>query len=287
MDWLVDMGIRIDDPSLPGILSFIHGTQEEAIDEFFCSLVDNETALESFCNGWKDGRVPVPVPVVYKLLRTAAFRRPTEPTKKLLSDIVEDAIGDWKSSRYRNECGEVMRVLTTWCICKSLGNTPSHYVRCLLLEQLKTSGNVLQAAEEYDAHVMSYVLADIKNYYRTWPALSPRDVLDAASVELRRWLGDEDVSGEPVFCPVETALIAQMTLDRYIKDQDEVELVLQKYPRMSIEAMVEGIYQLGKQDIVKFGRLMQLLENPKFKEYRGLVDQKVQRLEGKIIQCNE
>jgi len=146
-----------------------------------------------------------------------------------------------------------MRLLTTWCICQVVGHKPSHYARCLLLQQLMTCDNVLQAAKKYDADVTSLLLADIQEYYLTKPALSPRDVLDAASIVLGRGIiADGHVSEEPIVCPIESALAAQRTLDRYCRDQNEVRSVLQIYPRMSIEAVLEQTCGLPLSDCCDF-----------------------------------
>jgi len=99
--WFELLGLRNDNPSLTWILRVIEGSRAEAMDEFFSSLLNNEIALESFCNGWKDGNVPVPV--IYKLLRTAAvsLSPSSEMVKKLLSDIFEHGIGDWRFPQER------------------------------------------------------------------------------------------------------------------------------------------------------------------------------------------
>jgi hypothetical protein len=140
-------------------------------------------------------------------------------------------------------------------------------VRQLLLDQMKKEpGSLAKVAKTHCTDEFLEILEHVRNYYRTCP-LSPNDVLDAVSIETG--VVGPAASDEAAACPVERVLLAQMTLEQCCNEdemnEDEMNEVQRIYPAMSVEAMVQGMYE-GK-DGMKFARLVELLRQPEFKEY--------------------
>jgi len=131
---------------------------------------------------------------------------------------------------------------------------------------LKTAASIGQVSE-ITRSVVAKIRQHVRNYYRTCP-LSPKDVLEAASIELGKWVVAPAASSEAAACPMEKVLVAQMTLEQCCT-KDEVNRVQRIYPALSVKAMVRDIYE-GKQGM-EFDRLMQLLRQPEFKKYRRQV----------------
>jgi len=136
----------------------------------------------------------------------------------------------------------------------------------LVFRLLKTAASIGQVSE-ITRSVVAKIRQHVRNYYRTCP-LSPKDVLEAASIELGKWVVAPAASSEAAACPMEKVLVAQMTLEQCCT-KDEVKQVQQIYPAMSVEAMVQGMYD-GKNEM-KFARLVQLLRQPEYKKYRRQV----------------
>jgi hypothetical protein len=163
-----------------------------------------------------------------------------------------------------------LQLLSGWFLNKLTG-VETWNIRQLLLDRMRKSpGSLAKVAQTLGTDEVPEVLKileQVRNYYRTC-ALSPKDVLEAASIELGRWAAGPAVSNEAAACQVERVLVAQMTLEQCCT-KDEVKQVQQIYPAMSVEAMVQGMYD-GKNEM-KFARLVQLLRQPEYKKYRRQV----------------
>jgi hypothetical protein len=204
--------------------------------------------------------------LVYTLLRAAdAKRQVSKKTTQALFKLFRDV-----ESREDGPKNLGLRFLSGWILNK-LAGVETWNIRQLWLDQMSKKPESLKEVTPTlgkDEQLKTLeVIKQVRNYYHTRP-LSPKDVLEAASIELGELVDRPAVSSEAAACPVERVLLAQMTLEKCCTE-DKVKQVQQIYPSMSVEAMVQGMYD-GK-DGMKFARLVQLLRQPEFKKYRHQV----------------
>jgi hypothetical protein len=211
--------------------------------------------------GWTKREADARLLVCELLWRALSKEQISKKTRLMLGQLfgdVESQAGDFE-----------LHLMSVWFLSKLEGREMRN-IRQLLLNQIrKAPVSFRKVANTYSIDEVLKMREHVRNYYRTCP-LSPRDVLDAASIELGEWLAGPKpkASSQAAACPVERVLLAQMTLEQCCTE-DEVKQIEQIYPAMSVEAMVQGMYE-GKNGM-KFARLVELLHQPQYKKYSGQV----------------
>jgi len=201
--------------------------------------------------------------LVCRLLRTAVSKEQiSDETRFVLAKLFHDV-----KSRDGGSGDLGSQLFSAWFLDKLAGGGTWN-IRQLLLDPMREAPvSLAKVAKTHGTDKFLEILEHVRNYYRTC-LLSPKNVLEAASIELGEWVTRPAVPNETAACPVERVLLAQMTLERRCT-KNKVKRVQQIYPSMSVEAMVQGMYE-GKEGM-KFARLVELLGQPEFKKYRRQV----------------